>query len=255
MTLKRPAGVGVVTAPIAAEKEASGREPCISQMRRSCRLARIQVLVWTVRRPCRLIQPVRPFGFSGSTTRPQRRFVVVRSTHSQVGAPSGVAAGRWATVAPPGDERTVAPCGADTSRKRGLSAARACAGRATASTASPTANIAPQPSHTPLLSKQPEHPWTPVPPAFCCGRGGDLTTLLVVLQNSDVGGTGRGTARPLSLRLRGGGAVYTCDFQGVSRLPRSRDHRGTASRRVAAQGSRPGCRRAGHLPGYVTTAT
>ena len=142
MTLKRPAGVGVVAAPIAAEKEASGRDPCISQIRRSCRLARIQVLVWTVRRPCRLIQPVRPFGFSGSTTRPQRRSVVVRSTHSQVGAPSGVAAGRWATVAPPGDERTVAPCGADTSRKRGLSAARACAGRATASTASPTATIA-----------------------------------------------------------------------------------------------------------------
>jgi hypothetical protein len=142
VTLKRPVGVGVVTAPIAAENDASGRDPCISQMRRACRLARIQVLVWTARRPCRLIQPVRLFGFSGSTMRPQRRFVVVRSTHSQVGAPSGVAAGRWATVAPPGDERTVAPCEADTSRKRGPSEARACAGSATTSRASPTANIA-----------------------------------------------------------------------------------------------------------------
>jgi hypothetical protein len=44
VTLKRPIGVGVVTAPIAAENEARGREPCISQMRRACRLARIQVL-------------------------------------------------------------------------------------------------------------------------------------------------------------------------------------------------------------------
>ena len=94
VTLKRPTGVGVETAPIAAEKEVSVREPCISHMRWACRLARIQVLVWTVRRPCRSIQPVRPFGFSGSTTRPQRWFGVVRSTHSQVGAPSGVAAGR-----------------------------------------------------------------------------------------------------------------------------------------------------------------
>ena len=122
--------------------ETSGCEPCISQMRRACRLTRIQVLVWTVRRPCRFIQPVRPFGFSGSTTRPHWWFTVVRSTHSQVGAPSGVAAGRWATIAPPGDERTVAPCGADTIRKRGPPEARACAGRATASRASPTANVA-----------------------------------------------------------------------------------------------------------------
>jgi hypothetical protein len=45
VTLKRPIGVGVVTAPIAAENEASGREPRISQMRRACRLARIQVRV------------------------------------------------------------------------------------------------------------------------------------------------------------------------------------------------------------------
>jgi hypothetical protein len=198
VTLKRPMGVGVVTAPIAAENDASGRDPCISQMRRSCRLVRIQVLVWTVRRPCRLIQPVLPFGFSGSTMRPQRRFVVVRSTHSQVGAPSGVAAGRRATVAPPGDERTVAPCGADTSRKRGPFEARACAGRTTASRASPTANIVlhRRTRRCSASNLSTHRPPSPRPVGFC--RGADITSLLVVLQQTGCLQVGPGTARPLS---------------------------------------------------------
>ena len=104
-----------------------------------CSAARTQVVVRTVGSPRRSIHPVRPFGRSGSTTRPQWPPRLVRTTHNQVGEPSGVVPATWATTGPPGRECTIAPPGAAASRNRGGSAARAVAGASMHSAASATA--------------------------------------------------------------------------------------------------------------------
>ena len=132
VTLKRPVGVGVSAAPIAAANLASGRRPRINQIARSLRLARIQVLVRASDSPRRSIQPVSPFGRMGRTTRPQPPRGVVAVTHSQVVVPSGVDPGTLAITRPCGRAWTTAPFGVATSRKRGPSEARAVAGNASA---------------------------------------------------------------------------------------------------------------------------
>ena len=138
MTLKRPIGVGVAVAPIAAGYDASRSPPRINQIRRARNPAATQTSLRTVRRPRRSIQPVAPFGRTGSTARPQRPSRAVATIHSQVGVPSGVRPPSRVVTGPAGEACTTTPAGAAASRKRGLGAASARAGAASTHTIAST---------------------------------------------------------------------------------------------------------------------
>jgi hypothetical protein len=77
--------------------------------------ASTQIRLFTVRRPCSEIHPVRPFGRHGRTTCAQRPSGEVLTAQSQVVVPSDVRPGSWPAIGPFGLERTTAPFWASTS--------------------------------------------------------------------------------------------------------------------------------------------